>query len=101
MYQLCSDLQVFIKCSSAQTVADGGLVSGGPWKVEAPHASASLVAGGVDRRSVWKELRLTGRGGRSGEKGYSDRSCVLCLVWSQKAKEDDEKNGEIGENEEG
>ena len=50
---------------------------------------------------VWKELRLTGRGGRSGEKGYSDRSCVLCLVWSQKAKEDDEKNGEIGENEEG
>ena len=51
MYQLCSDLQVFIKCSSAQTVADGGLVSGGPWKVEAPRASASLVAGGVDRRS--------------------------------------------------
>ena len=59
MYQLCSDLQVFIKCSSAQTVVDGGLVSvvdgglvsGGPWKVEAPRASASLVAGGVDRRS--------------------------------------------------
>ena len=23
----------------------------GPWKVEAPRASASLVAGGVDRRS--------------------------------------------------
>ena len=26
---------------------------GGPWKVEAPRASASLVAGGVDRRSEW------------------------------------------------
>ena len=47
---------------------------------------------------VWKELRLTGRGGRRGEKGYSDSREP---EWSQKAKEDDEKNGEIGENEEG
>ena len=48
-------------------------------------------------RSVVK-VRL--RGGETRQ--TRDRSCVLCLVWSQKAKEaGTEKNGEIGENEEG
>ena len=52
MYQLCSDLQVFIKCSSAQTVADGGLVSGGPWKVPLPRWSPGALADGVNEAKL-------------------------------------------------
>ena len=40
-----------------------------------------------------EKLKLTEGGGRRGEKGYSDSREP---EWSQKAKEDDEKNGEIG-----
>ena len=34
---------------------------------------------------VWKELRLTGRGGRRGEKGYSDSREQECAVGYDKA----------------
>ena len=54
MYQLCSDLQVFIKCSSA--VADGGLVSGAPgrWKhrVPLPRWSPGALTDGVNEAKL-------------------------------------------------
>ena len=80
------------------------------WKVEAPRASASLVAGGVDRRSEWgdedvvvdplEKLKLTERGGRRGEKGYSD-SREPCLVPKGKRRWREEwgnwrKRGRVG-----
>ena len=34
---------------------------------------------------VWKELRLTGRGGRRGEKGYSDSREQECVVTIKQA----------------
>ena len=66
-------------------MVDGDRVSGGPWKVEAPRASASLVAEGVDRRSEW-----------------GDEDVVVDPLEKLKLMEGGtEKNGEIGENEEG
>ena len=100
MYQLCSDLQVFIKCSSAQTVADGGLVSGAPgrWKhrVPLPRWSPGALTDGVNEAKLVLGLGVWKAGPRCMERVEVDEDVVVDPLEKLKLTEGGGRRGEKG-----